>query len=180
MTTDTATTTTYTPNLSGRLAFYHANSKGQGAAVRFELKPAAERRPGCCFMELAMQKTTAGTREGDRKPATFDWEHKATVKLDFMDVCSVMGVIERRQGSLGNGKGLYHTNGTTNTVIGLRANEERPGFILSISRKAGDGEQVFKGHIQLSEEEATGLAAALHGGLFYMAFGLPAHPVLDR
>jgi hypothetical protein len=174
-TTDTTTVTDTeeaTYHNQGRIAFYHANGKGTGAALRFEFKPPSGRRNGCFFMEMAKQKTTASGSGSKRAHATFDWESKATVKLSFMDVCEFLAVLQLKQPSLGaNGKGLYHVNGEKDTVIGMRANTERKGYTVGISRKDKQGEQIFKGHFLLSPTEAIGLEAILSAALFHMAFG---------
>ncbi|NQU40396.1 MAG: hypothetical protein HQ523_10625 [Lentisphaerae bacterium] len=166
------TTTQATYSNQGQIAFYHANSKGSGAALRFEFKPPTGRRNGCFFMEMAQQKTPAIGAAKNRTAATFDWEHKATVKLSFMDVCETLAVLQQKQPSLGsNGKGLYHVNGEMDTLIGLRTNTEREGFTVGISRKDKQGNQIFKGHFLLSPTEAIGLEAIFSAALFYMAFG---------
>jgi hypothetical protein len=156
----------------GQIAFYHANVKGTGAALRFEFKPPTGRRNGCFFMEMAMQKTTASGGGGGRTAATFDWESKATVKLSFMDACEFLAVLQMKQPSLGdNGKGLYHVNGDKDTVIGMRTSTERKGYTVGISRKDKQGNQIFKGHFLLSPTEAIGLEAIFTAALFHMAFG---------
>jgi len=160
-------------NYNGSLTFYHANSKGTGAAARLELKTGASgwNRHGCFFLEMAQQKTVAGRREGKRTPATFDWESKATVKLSFMDVCEFLTVLEGRKKELGDrGRGLYHETNDVNTIISFKRNEERCGYNLGISRKNGGGEIVFRGHILLGEAEAIGVKSVFEAGLFHMAF----------
>lgn len=171
--TDTTTTTEQTTyQKQGRIAFYHANGKGTGAALRFEFKPPEGRRNGCFFMEMAQQKTTGSGGHGRRPPSTFDWESKATVKLSFMDTCEFLAVLQLKQPSLGaNGKGLYHVNGDKDTIIAMRTNTERKGYTIGISRKSKQGEQIFKGHFVLSPTEAIGLEAIFSAALFHMAFG---------
>ncbi len=160
--------------LDGELAFYHANAKGTGTALRFDLKPGGRRRKGCFYMEMAHQKDRPDTRAANRRAATFDWENKATVKLGFADLCEFLLVLEGAQESLGNdARGLYHTNGGTNTMIALRRREERPGFALGVSRQGADGAQQFKGRFVLSAAEARGLRAVLENGLLYVALGSP-------
>ena len=169
--TDTPVAPTTHSN-QGQIAFYHANAKGTGAALRFEFKPPIGRRNGCFFMEMAMQKTTASGGRGGRTPATFDWESKATVKLSFMDACEFLAVLQLKQPSLGhNGKGLYHVNGDKDTMIGMRTSSERKGYTVGISRKDKQGQQVFKGHFLISPTEAIGLEAIFTAALFHMAFG---------
>ncbi|MBL7077640.1 MAG: hypothetical protein ISS31_09215 [Kiritimatiellae bacterium] len=171
-TTPTKDTEQTTYHNQGRIAFYHANSKGTGAALRFEFKPPAGRRNGCFFMEMAKQKTQASGNGSKRAHATFDWESKATVKLSFMDACEFLAVLQLKQPSLGtNGKGLYHVNGDKDTVIGMRTNTERKGYTVGISRKDKQGQQIFKGHFLISPTEAIGLEAIFSAALFHMAFG---------
>ncbi len=156
----------------GRIAFYHANGKGSGAALRFEFKPAAGPRTGCCFMEMAHQKCAASGSGSKRSHATFDWESKATVKLGFMDLCELLAVLRLKQPCLGaNGKGLYHANGNFDTIIAMRTGTEHKGYTIGISRKRKQGEQVFKGHFVISPTEAIGLEAVLSSALFHIAFG---------
>ena len=165
------------PTFNGRLCFYHANGKGTGAAARFDLKPALGRRAGCFFVDLAHQKTTGGRSEGDQRHATFDWENKGTIKLGFSDICEFLLVLEGQRESLGDdARGLYHSNGGTNTIIALHPNDQRPGFILGVSRKNTQGDQLFKGHIMITEPEARGLRSILDGGLFHVAMGIPGTP----
>ena len=162
---------------NGQLTLYHANGKGTGAALRFELKPPERRRAGCFYVDLAHQKTTADRSEGDPRHATFDWENKGTIKLGFSDICEFLLVLEGRRESLGgDSRGLYHTNGDTNTMITLRRSDQRPGFSLGVSRKDGHGDQLFKGHIVISEAEARGLQSILDRGLFHMTMGIPGAP----
>ena len=157
---------------NGRLTFYHANAKGTGAAVRLELKIHTDAKSGngCFFLEMAQQKTTATRTREDRTPATFDWASKATVRLDFADVCEFLTVLEGRQPQVGGQRnGLYHEAKGLNTMITFKCNEERGGYNLAISRKRGE-EQVFRGHILISASEGVGLRSVFQAGLFYMAF----------
>lgn len=158
---------------NGQITFYHANSRGSGTAVRLELKMDANQKNGhgCFFLEMAQQKTSAGTDRSTRTPATFDWAAKATVKLSFMDVCEFLTVLEARQPAIGiNGRGLYHEANRVNTIIGFKHNEERGGYNLNLSRKNAAGETVFRGHILLSLAECIGLRSVFQAGLFHMAF----------
>ncbi|NLE68238.1 MAG: hypothetical protein GX608_12535, partial [Lentisphaerae bacterium] len=53
-------------------------------------------RYNCFFMDMALQKTAALAQDGKRTHASFDWEHKLTVKLGFMDICAILEVLEGR------------------------------------------------------------------------------------
>ncbi len=162
--------------VSPRLTFYHPTARGGGAALRFDYRwpRADEERAACLFLELAMQAASAPRAAGDgRRPtAQFDWEHKATVKLDFFDVCEVLAVLQGRQAQAGGERGLYHAAGGMNTVIACKRREDG-GVLIGVSRRNGDGEPVFKGHIVLSAPESAGLAMVLEAGMFPLAFGAP-------
>jgi len=158
---------------NGRLTIYHANSKGTGAAARLELSLCRNGNgdDSCFFLEMAKQKTAPSQADRKRTPATFDWEGKAVVKLGFTDVCEMLTVLEGRQDQAGGRRnGLYHSVGKANAIITFKRNTERGGYLLAISRKDADGNQVFKGHIILSETECTGLRSIFQAGLFHMAF----------
>lgn len=156
----------------GRLGFYHPNGKGTGAAVRLELRLNRQRedRYGCFFLEVARQRTV-GRGSGPASRATFDWEHKATVKLGFLDICALLRVLEGEVERLGpEGKGLYHQNGATNTLITLQRSANRAGFYLGISRKESSSAEPMKAGILLSDIEALGLRCVFRDGLFPMVF----------
>ncbi len=157
----------------GRLTFYHPNSKGTGSAMQLELK--LDRRPqdasGCFFLEMASQKSVASGSGQGRTHATFAWERKATVKLDFADVCELLSVLEGRKDQVGaQGNGLFHSSGETNTVIVLKKGGEGNSYLLGLSRKNRAGEQLFKEHIVLTGAEAVGLRCVFRDSLFYMAY----------
>ena len=159
--------------LRGQWTLYHANGKATGTAICLELRlnRAGEDHYDCFFLEMARQKTAAANGETERKPATFDWAGKATVKLDFADVCELLAVLEGKQAQAGGERnGLYHTAGGANTLIGFWKNREQPGYGLSLSRKDREGQQVFKGLMTLSETEAIGLRCLLQSSLFFMTF----------
>lgn len=157
-----------------RLNFYHPNATGSGAALQLELRlnRPGEDRYDCFFLELAAQKRAAG-REGDhRAPASFDWENKLTVKLDFADVCELLAVLEGRAEHVGGTRnGLYHENGKSCTVIGFQRNTEKGGYYVGLSRKGKADGQVLRAQMLLSETEAVGMRCVFQSALFFMAFG---------
>ena len=95
---------TYRP----RLSFYHANGKGTGSAARFEVVPACGDRDGAIFLTLAVQKSvaTGSASQGDRQHATFDWQNRVTVKLNFGDLCQMLLVFRGQAATIAEGKGL--------------------------------------------------------------------------
>ncbi len=155
------------------LAIYHPNAKGTGAAL--QLEPRVNRRRGdranCFFVDLAGQKTVAGTSEGRRVPATFDWERKLTIKLGFNDVCEVLAVLEGRQTQAGGARdGLFHDNGNANTLITFQQDAGGKGYYLGLSRKDKGADQADRVGILLSATEAIGLRCILQTGLFFVFF----------
>jgi hypothetical protein len=121
-----------------KLIFYHPSASGGGSAL--QLEPRLNRRDtdryNCFFMEMAAQKT-AGGKDGDKKVfATFDWENKLTVKLDFPDLCEILAVLEGRQERAGGQRnGIYHETERASTVISAFKNVEKGGFVVGLSRK---------------------------------------------
>lgn len=157
-----------------RLIFYHPTQAGSGAAVRlaFRLRRPEEERDSCFFLEMAKQKTASSrSEEGARTAATFDWQNRVTVKIDFMDACELLTVLEGKAESVKGGKGLFHDAGDMTTVIGFRRNAEPAGYSLDISRKgkADDGKEPFKGHILLTDAEGIGMRCMLQQGVGLLA-----------
>jgi len=161
------------PIYPGRLTFYHPNGKGGGAAARFELRlsDGADDRYDCFFLDMARQAAPAEGRTPGA-PAAFDWARRATVKLDFPDVCELLLVLEGRKERAGGakGNGIYHQIGETTTLIEFRRDAERNGYLLGVSRKTRAGEPVFRGQLLLTEAEAIGLRCVFQTGLFFMVF----------
>ncbi len=173
MTTDIQGTETVERARTGRAIFYHPNGKGTGMALQLELRlnRGEEQNYDCFFLEMAHQKTRPAMSGQQRQPATFDWEHKATVKLNFRDVCELQTVLEGFQEEAGNGQnGIYHQTETTTTLIAFKRNSDKKGYLLAVSRKSRKGEEFFKGHVLLSEPEATGLRCLFQTALFHMVF----------
>ena len=155
-----------------KLAFYHPNSAGNGAALQIE--PRLNRREAdrynCFFLEMAPQKTTAQRDGQSQLPATFDWEHKLTVKLDFADICELLLVLEGRAEKAGGQRnGLYHQTGKASTVITLQKNTDKGGYFLGLSKKENGG-NLTRHTMLLTEAEALGLRSIFQGGLFFVMF----------
>lgn len=172
MNRETRKRTARNPEIDGRLALYHANTRATGSALKLELKinRKSSERYDCFFLEMARQKTAERGKNG-RTQATFDWESKAIVKLDFLDICEFLMVLEGKSDQAGGKRsGIYHEVDGMNTIIVFRKDAERSGYFLGISRKSAVGEQVFKGHFILTQAEAVGLASIFRTGLFFMVF----------
>ena len=173
MTTAQAPEQNSTPKTySQKLAFYHPNSPGNGSAL--QLEPRLNRHEGdrynCFFFEMATQKTAATRNDDKRAPATFDWEHKLTVKLDFTDICELLTVLEGHADKVGDQRnGLYHENGKSNTLITFQKGE-KGGYLVGLSRKDKQGGQISRTHIILTDAEAIGLRCILQTSLFVLTF----------
>ncbi len=139
--------------------------------LELRLNRPGEDRYDCFFLELAAQKSAA-SHEGDRRvPATFDWENKLTVKLDFGDVCELLAVLEARAERAGGQRnGLYHENSQASTVISFQVSKEKSGYFLGLSRKGKESGQVTRVQMLLSETEAIGLRCLFQSGLFFMTY----------
>lgn len=159
-----------------RLSFYHANGKGTGSAVRFEVIPACGERDGVVFMTLAQQKSVAmGSEEqGNRQHATFDWQKRVTVKLNFGDLCQMLLVFRGMAATIMDGKGLYHNSQSTTTLINVtRQSEPYPGLLLEVSRRGkSDPDAAVRVRIVFNAAEAFGLGAVLEQSLGVLAFGI--------
>ena len=160
-----------------RLSFYHANGKGTGSAVCFEVVPACGDRDGVVYLTLAPQKSvaTGSVEQGNRQYATFDWTNRITVKLNFGDLCQMLLVLKGQTATIGEGKGLYHDSRSSTTMINLtRQPEPHPGHALEVSRRGkGDAEQASRVRLVFNAAEAYGLGAALEQTLGLLAFGIP-------
>jgi len=164
--------TTWSKPRDARLAFYHPNSAGAGAAVQVEprVNRVGTERYNCFFLEMALQKSSSGQREGKKTPATFDWDHKLTVKLGFMDLCEMLLVLEGRSDKIGGVRnGLFHQNGASCTIITLQK-AEKGGYFLGLSKKSSESGPVVKISLLLNEAEALGLRCIFQSGLFFITF----------
>lgn len=156
-----------------RLTFYHANSKGSGSAVQFEVVPIGGDRSGAVYMTLARQKSVAGVNdEGQRRYASFDWQNKVIVKLNFNDLCQMLLVFRGKNQTIDGG--LYHDSRSKTTIINLtRQTEPFPGMVLDVSRKAKEGnDDPIRVRIVLNDAETYGLGTVLEQSLSAVAFGI--------
>ena len=160
-----------------RLSFYHANGKGTGSAVRFEVVPASGDRDGSVFLTLAQQKSvaTGSAEQGNRQHATFDWVNRTVVKLNFSDLCQLLPVFKGQAAAVAEGKGLYHDSRNTTTLINLtRQSEPYAGLALEVSRRSkAESEQPVRTRILFNAAESYGLGAVLEQVLGLLAFGVP-------
>jgi hypothetical protein len=163
-----------------RLSFYHANGKGTGSVAQFEVVPAGGDRDGSVFLTLAAQKSvaTGSAGQGNRQHATFDWQSRVTVKLNFGDLCQMLLVLKGQAASIAEGKGLYHDTRAATTIINLsRQTEPSPCLTLEVSRKGkSESDAATRVRIALNAAEALGLGIVLEQALGLLAFGIPREP----
>lgn len=155
-----------------KLALYHPNSMGNGAAMQLEprLNRTSTDRYNCFFMEMAAQRSVAVQTSERETPASFDWANKLTVKLDFADVCEILTVLEGRVDKLGGQRsGLFHKSSSASTIISLQK-ADRGGFFLGLSKKDTGSESSTRIVITLTEAEAIGLRSIFQTGLFFIMY----------
>ena len=162
-----------------KLTFYHANARGTGAAVSFELHPAHGDTDGSIWVQFANQLTVGDRRGPNPTFPRFDWENKIVARLGFDDLTQMLQVFRGECESINDGKGLYHVSPAGTTSIRLRhVVEPVAGYPFEVYRTPrGSGEEVHS-FIQLTPAEALGLGAAIESLFGYICFGIPQ--VIER
>ena len=83
----------FTPGVwPDRATICHANARGTGSAIRFELHPARGKTAGYLFVEVARQKTVASMQGEVPAFATFDWANKVCCKMGLGDLAQMLMV----------------------------------------------------------------------------------------
>lgn len=164
---------------------YYANSLGlfhpsaeieRGSAVKLECRPARRLHGGVFFLTIMPQKDAPGTNpDGSRKRASFSWDQRICVKLDFSDVAALLCVLYGMTECAGrDGKGLYHDSKDATTTIYFRGpSNDYSGYQLVLSRKLKNGGELTRLCFVFSAQEALTLRLLLEHGLFPIVFGLP-------
>ena len=156
------------------LAFYRANSKGTGCAVKMNLHPAHDDTDGCIMLKMANQMTVGNRMGPNPTYPTFDWENAITVKLDFNDLTKVLQVLRGETESIEEGKGLYHRSPRGVTSIRLsHLIDPVSGYSLDISRKTAKEGEETRAHFLFNSAEALGICEAIAGAMYVIAFGIP-------
>jgi hypothetical protein len=151
----------------------HPNQHGTGCSVRFELHPAHDNVEGSVFITFAAQKTVGSFENGHRIFPTFDWANNITVRLNVIEIASMLEVFRGYREKMGDGNGIFHATASANTIITLEHRlEPSPGFLFGVSRKPVDG-TIRRMKVLLEMREAIALTEALSGALVFMAFGIP-------
>lgn len=155
------------------LSLFHANGKGNGAAMRLGLLPASSNEDGAIMAEFANQMTIADYSAPTPVYPRFDWENKITVKFGFDDLCAILQVMYGECESAGEGKGLFHKSSKASTRILFRhVIEPACGYQFEIHRTTSDQKKLYS-RFQLSAAEARGLSEAISGAMSLIAFGAP-------
>ena len=164
----------FTPGIwPDRATICHANARGTGSAIRFELHPARGRVAGHIFVDVARQKSVASMQGEVPTFATFDWENKICCKMGLGDLAQMLMVFRGMQESIQDGKGLFHRSAKANTVIKFNHQiEPNPGYMFSVSCKPFDGE-LRDAFFVFRPEEAVWFSAALETSMSVLAFGVP-------
>lgn len=98
---------------------YRANKSKSGAASRWGLTDYPE--GPSLFLTAAKQKSTDDTNGN----ATFDWDNKATIKLEEPDVGEILCVLRNLKPEAGQpGKGLYHQSEKGSSIMHFKAYEK--------------------------------------------------------
>ena len=158
-----------------KLCIYHPSPNGNGCAVKMELHPAHDDTDGCMMMTFANQKTVGARNGGVSKFATFDWENRITVKLDFSDICRMLQVFRGECESIEDGKGLFHHSPKYATKIMLRHMlEPRNGYSVEVYRNSLDKSAPdLHSHIMFTPAEAYGIAMSFESSIGVICFGIP-------
>ena len=156
------------------LAFFHANARGTGCAMKLSLHPAHDDTDGCIMMTMANQLTIGDRMSPNPVYPTFDWHGRLTVKLDFTDLSHIVQVFRGERESVGDGKGLYHQTARFSTSIVLRhVVEPESCYSFELYRKSKGGEEDSSARIVLSDSEALGLCLAIENSFGVISFGIP-------
>ena len=161
--------------LRPRFALFHPNAKCTGGAMKMDLHPAHGVKDGCMMMTLAPQKTVGERGGPSPRFATFDWERKVCVKLDFSDICRMLQVFRGETESIEDGKGLYHVSPKYSTRIVLRHMVDQGSYSIEVYRSTrGRPDEDCSARITLSSAEAMGLALAFENSIGVICFGIPS------
>ena len=157
-----------------KLAFYKANAKGSGCAMKMELHPAHGQTDGSIMVTLANQMTIGDRRGPNPTFPHFDWENAICAKLDFNDLTQILQVLRGETESINEGKGLYHRSPLGMTGIRFsHVVDQVTGYALDVSRRASKEGEETRAHFLFNSAEALGICEAITGAMYIIAFGIP-------
>lgn len=161
--------------ITPKLSLYHANPKGTGSAIQFELRPAHGFEEGAIYFRIAPQATVGSA--ANKVFPTFDWEKAIVGKLCFTDVCQMLQVFRGECETINDGKGLFQVSTKDTKVIRLAHVIDPVGcYMLDVTKtdKDADGHPVeneTRVRFSFSCAEALGLCEVFAGSLKEIAFG---------
>ena len=157
------------------LAFYHANGKGTGSAMKLELYPArvGDLDSGAIYATIARQSSLGDRTSTPPIYPRFDWYNALNVKLDFTDLAKVLQVLRGETESIDEGKGLFHRYADKSQVIKFRHMIEPVcGYSLEVCETSTEYGSESGTYIFLSTAEALGLSLAIEHSFASIAFGV--------
>ena len=157
-----------------KLTFYHANSKGTGSAIEFELQPATIYDEGTLWAKFANQLTIGDMTGPNPIYPRFDWDNGFWLKLGFNDLTKMLQVFRGECESIDNDKGLYHRGPGYCTVIRLKHQlDPYAGYAFEAYRNiSGRPEEDKSARILFRPHEALGLSEAIAGSFSVLCFGI--------
>ena len=159
------------------LAFYHANPKGTGCAVKMTLHPATVDASGITadgYIELtAANQMTVGNPTGANPTfPKFDFDNAIVTHLNFDDVSRLLQVFRGECESVNGDHGIYHRNPTRFLKIQLRhIIDPVSGYSLELYATPSDGGEERRAHFLMSCSEALGICEAFVSSMGVLAFG---------
>ena len=160
------------------LAFYHANGKGTGSAMKMELYPARVGNPdsGAIYATIAPQASVGDRSSTPPIYPRFDWDNALKVKLDFTDLTMILQVLRGETESIDDGKGLFHRYDDKCQVIKFRHMIEPVcGYSMEVTEALVDvnaQNREREVRIFLSTAEALGMSLAIEHSFASLAFGV--------
>lgn len=154
------------------MTLYHANARGTGTALCLELHPAGPDADGFILTTIAQQKSPI-------PEPTFDWENAIAFRLGILDLSKVLQVLHGWHESIDEGKWLYcrtdcRTDNGCTVVRFTHRIEPVIGYVLDVSHRPNEGEEIVSMHFALTESEAFALAEVIEQAMLPVAFGVPS------
>lgn len=157
----------------GRLTVCHPNGRGTGSAATFALCPATQDGEGGVAVRILPQK--------DLPCIEFDEGRAIEFRLSPVEVAEVLRVFNGYEESVRDDNGFFHRIDRGATIMTLsHVIEPSPGYRLSLSRRAGFGDDAKRERLQilLTVAEMYALAGAIDGAMPYIVFGV--RPLIFR
>ena len=159
------------------LAFYHANAKGTGCAVKMTLHPATVDASGFTtdgYIELtAANQMTVGNPTGPNPTfSRFDFDNAIVAHLTFDDVSRMLHVFRGECESVNDDNGIIHRN--TKRLLRIRLRhiiDPVCGYSLELYAKTSGVDEERHTNFLMSTAEALGICEAFTASMGVLAFG---------